>query len=100
MTTLVDEPVKQQDPLDVPLLARHKSQAGLTPFGSVSGKLTLIVLPTGASRGETVSVPTGGPPAVEEGKTVTYLRPKAPPPRLSATEMSYGTVVILATEGA
>src|SRR5438093_9905334 len=59
-----------------------------------------MVLPTGASVGEAVRVSVGGPPGLGAGDTVTLSRPWAPPPRPSATEASYGTVAVRASDGA
>src|SRR5262245_5275850 len=82
------EPMKQHHPLAPPPWPTQRSHFTGPPSGSVAGKLTVIVEPTGASVGETVRIPDGGCPGFEAGETTTYWRPCAPPPRPSATETS------------
>src|SRR5438477_2383183 len=90
----------QHVPFTVYFVPIQRSQATGPFSGSVAGKLTEILLPAGASVGDTVRVPDGGSPELVAGGTVTYWRPWAPPPRPSATEASYGTVAVRAREGA
>src|SRR5437867_7202375 len=67
--------VKQQAPLESFFIPTQRSQATCPLSGSVTGKLTVIVLPAGASVGVTLSVPDGGCPGFWAGETVTYSRP-------------------------
>src|SRR5436309_12660208 len=98
--TLVEDPVKQHVPVAWYFVPTQMSQATWPLSGSAAGKFTVIVLPGGASVGETVRVPDGGSPGFEAGRTVTLVRPCADPPRPSATEASYGTVAVRASVGA
>src|SRR6266536_2032531 len=98
--TLVEDPVKQHVPVAPFWAPTQMSQATCPLSGSVAGKFTAIVLPGGASVGETMRVPEGGNPGLEAGRTVTFVRPVADPPRPSAAENWYGTVATCASVGA
>lgn len=78
----IDGVVKQQvkPPFPVP-----SCQAACPPAGTVSGKLTLIVVPTGTLFEDTESVPDGGYAGVAARETVTRFTADALPPRPSAT---------------
>src|SRR5262245_56272765 len=72
--TVVAEPerMKQHQPLAPPPWPTQRSHFAGPPSGSVAGKPTVIVEPTGASVGETVRIPDGGWPGLEAGVTTTY----------------------------
>ena len=72
------------DPLAIPV--SQMSQATLPPFGSVTGKFTETVLPTGPDNGDTERLPEGGNPGLETGRTVAYAREVALPHLPSETE--------------
>ena len=71
--TVVDDPEKQHEPLAPDFCPIHISQLTGPPSGSVAGKLTVIVLPAGASVGDTVSVPVGVDVTVGENSGVGVL---------------------------
>jgi hypothetical protein len=69
---LVEEPVKQHQPLAPPGPEAHRSQYNGPPSGSVTGKITVTVEPTDTeSGGERLRVPLGGELALPPGVTVT-----------------------------
>src|SRR5438552_472186 len=87
--TLVEDPVKQHVPVAWYFVPTQMSQATWPLSGSAAGKFTVIVLPGGASVGETVRVPDGGSPGFEAGRTVTLVRPCAAEPSAPSARHSY-----------